>query len=85
MTARYNIPVHPQPSIFETTIGIVENDEGEQTPVTHTQIEEILARPKWTFDAAMERVIKQMRKTHRLKPLPGAGGGKVFVPKTPKV
>lgn len=73
---RYNIPVHPEPSIFETTVVEVDGKV-----ITHVDIEEILAQPKWTAAALRAKVEAQMRKTHRYKPLPGAGGGKVLVPK----
>jgi hypothetical protein len=41
------IPVHPQPSIFETTVVNVETTESPARVITHHDIEVILAEPAW--------------------------------------
>lgn len=55
------IPVYPESSIFETTIGMVVKP-GTDTPmtiVTSDDIERILARPPWNFDEADLRLTNE--------------------------
>lgn len=54
------VPIHPQPSIFETTIGVIDVASDEpSTLVTHTEIDQILSRPKWSFDEADLRLTNE--------------------------
>lgn len=42
---------HPQPSFYETTEAVVW-ESGEGNVITHAEVEEILARPKWDYAKA---------------------------------
>jgi len=47
------IPIHPQPSIYATTIGVVDEwPDGSTTIVTPDEVEAIMARPSWDFEEA---------------------------------
>jgi hypothetical protein len=49
-------PVHPQPSIYETTVINVPQQDGPDLVVTHRDIEQIVARPRWDFAEADARL-----------------------------
>lgn len=54
-TTSLGIPIHPEPSVFETVAATVLADDGV-TDVDSVVIDQIQARPKWDFDEADDRL-----------------------------
>lgn len=48
----FHPPVHPQPGFYETT---------EVEGITHVEVEQIAARPKWDFEEANLRLFKEKK------------------------
>lgn len=49
-------PVHPQPGFYETTVADYTTPEGDSVVVTHADVEQIAARPRWNIEMAKARV-----------------------------
>lgn len=56
------IPVHPQPGIFETTVAVVDGEDGEQHLVGHEEIETLLDYKPVTVEDLNARARANMRK-----------------------
>lgn len=49
-----NIPLHPQPGIFETTVALT-----SAGVVDHVEVERVMARPPWDFEEANYRLHRE--------------------------
>lgn len=54
MTYYAHLPKQAHPSFYETVVA--ENAEGN--PVTHKDVEQILSRPKWSFEKANRQAMR---------------------------